>query len=265
MAIDRPKVAQLDALLATVAKIHRAEAQLSALKEQVSQEAHALAEITDRKLRIEAGFYAYWFAPDVSATDIALGATGRRHPAKLMKLAGAVSIGIPCDRCQEDLPIRSRNQMKEVLDRARRADSSPGTHHILCVACQNALDEERLRQRMADCDAHDARERELAAMSYPEYLRTEEFKASRDLHLWWLSERTHALDCEACDGREALGLYHKAIEGGGARGDLILLCSVCRDALLAAGKLGEAPCEANLIPVELAQAVLEGLRAELSH
>ena len=167
MAIDRPKVAQLDALLATVAKIHRAEARLSALKEQAAGEARALAEITDKKLRIEAGFYAYWFAPEVSATDIALGATGRRHPAKLMKLAGAVSIGIPCSRCEEDLPIRSRNQMKEVLDRARRADPWPGAYRFLCVGCQNALDEERLLERMAECDAHDVRQRELAASPTP--------------------------------------------------------------------------------------------------
>lgn len=127
MTIKRPEVAQLDAIFATVAKIHRAEARLAALKEQVAQEARALAEIPDKRLRIEAGFYAYWFAPEVPATDIAVGATGRPHPARLMKLAGAVSIGIPCDRCQEDLPIRSRSQMKDILALSGGGPAPSGT------------------------------------------------------------------------------------------------------------------------------------------
>ena len=150
MTIKRPKVAQLDAMFATVAKIQRAEARLAALKEQVAQEARAFAEIPDKRLRIEAGFYAYWFAPEVPATDIALGATGRPHPAKLMKLAGSVTVGIPCDRCQEDLPIRSRSQMKQVLELAKGTPSSIGDYRLLCIPCQIALDEERWQARRAE-------------------------------------------------------------------------------------------------------------------
>lgn len=263
MSIERPRVAQLDALLATVAKIHDTEAKLSALKEQVAREARALAEIPDKRLRIEAGFYAYWMAPEASASDIALGATGRRHPAELMKLAGAVSIGIACGRCQEDLPIRSRTEMKEVLDQARGASAFPETYQFLCIACQNALDEERLSERMAECDAADARDRELAAMRYAEYLQTEEFEAARDTYLWWLADQHNAIVCETCDAGTGFGTYHKAKESGG-RGDLVVLCAACRDALLAAGKLGEAPLEANLIPAGLSQSILEGLQFELS-
>jgi len=265
MSIDRPKVAKLDALLATVGKIRSAEARLAGLKEQASRKARALADIGDKSLRIKAGFYAYWFAPEIPATDIALGATGRSHPARLMKLAGAVSIGVPCERCKEDLPIRSRSQMKEVLDQASDPNRRRGTYRLICVACQNALDEESLQERLAECDAYDVRRQELEAMSYAEYLETAEFDEARALHLWWHADRYQALECETCDDATTLGIYHKPPENGARYGGLIMLCAVCRDALVTAGKLGEAPLEANLIPRELATRVLEAARVELAH
>lgn len=265
MTIKRPKVPQLDAIFATISKIHRAEARLAALKEQVAKEARALAEVPDKRLRIEAGFYAYWFAPEVPSTDIALGATGRPHPGKLLKLAGAVSVGVPCGRCQEDLPIRSRSHMKEVLDLARDSRSSSGHPRLLCIPCQNALDEERWRERGAELDAHDLRQAELAAMSYAEYLQTPEFEEARDLHLWWLADRTPTLECETCNGESALGVYHKAPGEEAIYGDVILLCTSCRDALAAAGKLVPPAPEGNLIPPELGESIRQARRAELSY
>lgn len=135
MTIKRPEAPQLDAILATAEKINRAEKRLAVLRKKVAQEARALAEIPDKRLRIEAGFYAYWFAPDVPSKDIALGATGRPHPGKLIKLAGPVSIGVPCDRCGEDMPIRSRSQMKEVLEQARSGPSSLLRYRLVCIPC----------------------------------------------------------------------------------------------------------------------------------
>jgi hypothetical protein len=265
MTIKRPEAPQLDAIFATVEKIHRAEKRLAALREQVAQEARALAEISDKRVRIEAGFYAYWFAPEVPATDIAMGATGRPHPGKLLKLAGPVSVGMPCDRCREDLPIRSRSHMKEVLEQARSGLSSLLRYRLVCIPCQNALQEEALNDRMAECDAWEARQRELAKLSYAEYLQTPEFEERRDLHLWWLSDRMHALECETCNADTALGMYHKCSGEGGGFGDTILLCTSCRDALVAGGRLAGPPCERNLLPPELLASFLEAVRAELSY
>jgi hypothetical protein len=262
VTIERPKAEQLDRLLATVDKIHRAEARLASLKEQASHEARALAEIPDKNLRVQAGFYAYWFAPEVPATDIALGATGRAHPGKLIKLAGAVSVGVPCARCGEDLPIHSRNQMKEVIDLAREGQRS-NARRLLCISCQNALAEESLREREMEVEADDLRRREIAAMSYAEYLRTPEFERSRDLHLWWLAEQARALECEACGADAPLGLYHKSQGDRGRYGDVILLCATCRDALLNAGKLVPPAPAGHHISPEMAHAVLETQRAEL--
>jgi len=265
MAIKRPEAPQLDAIFATVDKIHRAEKRLAALRQQVVQEARALAEIPDKRLRIEAGFYAYWFAPDVPATDIAIGSTGKPHPGKLLKLAGPVSVGVPCNRCGEDLPIRSRSHMKEVLEQARSGPSSLPRYRLVCIPCQNALQEEALNDRMAECDAWDARQRELAKLSYAEFLQTPEFEETRDLHLWWLADRTHALECETCNADTSLGMYHKSAGDEGGFSDTILLCTSCRDALVAGGKLAGPPCEGNLILPELLASFLEAVRAELSY
>jgi len=265
MAIRRPEAPQLDAIFATVEKIHRAEKRLAALREQVAQEARALAEIPDKSLRIEAGFYTYWFALAVPATDIAMGATGRPHPSTLLKLAGAVSVGIPCDRCGEDLPIRSRSHMKEVLEQARSGPSSLPQYKLVCIPCQNALQKQSLNDRMAECDAWDARQRELAKLSYAEFLQTPEFEEARNLHLWWLSDRTHALECETCNADTSLGIYHKSAGDHGGFGDSILLCTPCRDALVAAGKLAGQPCEGNIVLPELLASFIEGVRAELSY
>lgn len=265
MTIERPRVAQLDAILATVEKIHRAEKRLAALREQVAQEARALAEIPDKRLRIEAGFYAYWFAPDVPSKDIAIGATGRPHPGKLIKLAGPVSVGVPCDRCSENLPIRSRSEMKEVLEQARSSPLSGSRYRLVCIPCQNALDEENFLRREADYESWEARQRDLTGLSYFEYLQTHEWEEACDRYLWWRADQTGVLDCETCGASDRLGLYHKSLEGMGAADELTLLCTECRDALVAGGKLAGPPSQGNLVPPERVASITEALRAELSY
>jgi hypothetical protein len=124
------------------------------------------------------------------------------------------------------------------------------------------LQEETLNERVADCDAWEARQRELAALAYPEFLQTREFEEARDLHLWWRADRTQALECETCNADSSLGMYHKPGEEAGGFGGLILLCTSCRDALAVAGKLAGPPCEGNLLPPELLASFVEAVRAE---
>jgi hypothetical protein len=116
---------------------------------------------------------------------------------------------------------------------------------------------------MAETDASEARRRELESLSYAEYVRTPEFQEARNLHLWWLTDRMHALRCQTCDAEASLGMYHKSADDEGGLGDTILLCTSCRDALAAAGKLAGPPCEGNLVPSELLESFVEAARAEL--
>jgi hypothetical protein len=152
--------------------------------------------------------------------------------------------------------------MKEVLDQSRGGQTR---YSLVCIPCQNALQEERLNERMEECDAWDARQRELANLSYAEYLKTAEFDESLNLHLWFLADRTHAIECETCNADTSLGMYHKAGGEQGGFGDPILLCTACRDALVAGGKLAGQPSEENLVPPELIADFLEAVRAELNY
>jgi hypothetical protein len=154
--------------------------------------------------------------------------------------------------------------MKEVLEQARSGPSSLLRYRLVCIPCQNLLQDETLNERVANCDAWEARQRELAALSYAEFLQTPEFEEARDLHLWWLADQTHSLECEICNADSSLGMYHKPGEEAGGFGGSILLCTSCRDALAAAGKLARPPCEGNLLPPELLASFVEAVHAELS-
>ena len=94
--MQRPENPQLDAIFATVERIREAEASLRALKARVAAEAHTLAEISDKRARVEAALYAYWYAPEVNASDISFGATGRslrRGPADHQPRADEGDVG----------------------------------------------------------------------------------------------------------------------------------------------------------------------------
>jgi hypothetical protein len=115
-AMERPESSELDAIFATAAEIRATEARLKELKVQGSAQAQALANIADKKVRLAAAIYAYWYAPEINASDLSFGATGKAHPSALLKLVGPVSVGVPCERCGQDMPITSRANMKAVLD-----------------------------------------------------------------------------------------------------------------------------------------------------
>ncbi|WP_293682378.1 hypothetical protein, partial [uncultured Phenylobacterium sp.] len=122
--------------------------------------ARGFASISDKSTRINAAFYAYWMLPDVSATDLALGATGRPHPAKLLKLGGSVVGDFKCDRCGDGLEVRSRNHMGDLM----RGQPWAEGYRLLCPWCAQEVSEERSRAHDAERKAQDARTAELQAL-----------------------------------------------------------------------------------------------------
>jgi hypothetical protein len=103
--MDQPKTPQLETLMATVAEIRQLQQRLKELKERTSTEAHALYDIADRNLRLQSAAYAYWYAPEVNAKDLAFGAIRQAHPSKLVKLIGSQPSNIPCVR-----PVRNQHE-----------------------------------------------------------------------------------------------------------------------------------------------------------
>lgn len=260
--MERPKSAELDTLFATVDEIRATEEHLKRLKDRVATEAQALAKIPAKKDRIEAGVYAYWYAPEVHAADIAMGATGRTHPARMLKAAGPVSVGVPCDRCQADLPIYSRNQMKETLDRLRGGYGWPEGYRVLCFACEEAIHADRDVERRKLDSEREQRDRELAALSYADYLQTEDWQQAKGAFLWWRADESQALTCETCNAEDDRGVYHKTLDRLGGGDDLVLLCATCRNALLKAGRLAGEPGPPNALPKHEADQLLSEVFAE---
>ncbi|MGA0606576.1 hypothetical protein ACO2Q0_11290 [Phenylobacterium sp. VNQ135] len=261
--MERPNSPQLDTLLATVEELRLQEARLAELKALVATQAQALSQIANKASRIEAAIYAYWYAPEVHASDLALGATGRAHPGRLLKAAGPVSVGVPCDRCGEDLPIRSRNEMKETQERLRSSPRWAEGYRVLCLGCEEAvLDARRLASDRQD-KARAARCQVLAALPYADYLRTPEWRDAMAQHLWFRAHEFQNLGCEACGSEEERGVYHKSLDDLGHADDVVLLCATCRGALAGAGKLAGEPGPQNRLKDADAERILAERFADL--
>jgi len=246
MPLNRPTSSQLDTLLATVEEMRQADDLVARLKARATQEAHGLADILDKPTRLAAGVYAYWHAPEVSANDIAFGVTGHAHPAKMMKQAGPVSVGVPCDRCQEDLPIRSRAQMKETQDRLRDGVRWPEGFRVICKTCEADIHEERRAVYEQQDRRRVQRRLELRALPYADYLQTPDWRHVREQHLEALLSMHHStLVCEVCTSEQGRGVYHKTLDGLGGGDDLVVLCGACRDVLKAAGRIAGEPGNEN--------------------
>lgn len=246
--MERPQAAELDAILATVEEIRQAELRIRDLKVRLSQEAHALAHIEDKPTRIASAVYAYWFAPEASASDLTFGAIGQKHPSKLLKYVGAQPTGVHCERCEAELEIGSREQMKQVLAKAARGYPIPEGYRILCSGCWEAVFEARSDEWERAEQLLRARASEIAKLEYADYLQTADWVHQRVRYLGLLLDLTKSpLECEACGAAEELGLYHKTLERLGRSDDLILLCVTCADALMGAGRLAGRPTERNRV------------------
>jgi hypothetical protein len=245
--MERPRNAQLDAILATVDEIRAAEEHARNLRERLSAQSHALAEIEDKPARIASAVYAYWFAPEAKASDLTFGAIGQNHPSKLLKYVGAQPTGVHCDRCKAELEIGSREQMKQVLSRSDgRAHYAEG-YGGLCGECREAIFEARREEHEHKVELLHARCAEIAAMDYADYLETQDWAYQRARYLEFLLDATKALGCETCGAERHLGLYHKSQPGRGMFDALILLCQSCMTPLMAAGRLAGEARERNRV------------------
>lgn len=246
--MERPKAQELDILLGTVEEIRRAQLHIADLKRRLSEEALNLAKIPDRRTRIASAAYAYWFAPEAHAADLAFGAIGHRHPSKLLPHVGAQPAGIECDRCKIELEIASREQMRRVLTQSARGYPMPEGYRILCADCREAVYAARHHEHERERNNQMMRAREIRAMSYSDYLETEDWQGQCCRHLRMLLRMARKpLACEACSARSEFGIYHRTLDNLGESDDLILLCDPCMMALMGSARLAGQPGEGNRI------------------
>ncbi len=241
--MDRPDEAVLDALDATIADIAAHEERIRELKQRLRVETRSLESITDPPRRLAAAVYAYWYTPEVKAEDLAWAVVkSKAAQHKFRELAGPVVTAINCDRCGERLPITSRTQMKEVLERHRenRAQFAEG-YRAVCGPCFDATMEARHEARERAEREYAARTARLRLLSYAEYLATDHWRRRRAdhlEHLEWMHRRGHH-QCDVCKGQDSLEVFHKTLASIARErtDDLALLCVRCRDVLVAANRI----------------------------
>ncbi|GAM97390.1 hypothetical protein U91I_01016 [alpha proteobacterium U9-1i] len=241
--MERPNEPGLDALDAILDKISDHEAQIAQLKAALREETRKLDNIADGPRRLAAAVYAYWYMPDVRTDDLTwavLKDTRAQH--KFRELAGPVVTSINCDRCGERLPITSRTQMRQVLERHRDgvAQFAEG-YRAVCETCYDATMRERRDERERQEKSAEIHGAKMRTLPYAEYLGTEDWRRRRAMHfehLDWMYRRGHH-ECEICKAREGLDVFHKSLEcvGRERSSDLTLLCVRCRDVLVAGGRI----------------------------
>lgn len=246
--MERPQIPQLDAILSAVEELRAAEKAVTERKARLASRVDELASVVDPQLKLAAAAYAYWFAPEVNANQLGLLTTGKASPVLMLKAAGAVSFGVACDRCQADIPIRSRTHLRGVQQSisnmgARYAEG----YRVLCDLCWEAVQEQRWANWEEQREAREARDRELARLTYDDYLLTSDWLDRRDYALAnTLLAEHHAL-CAVCEERENLSAVHLAFDLDNHREKIELMCGTCSTALAGAGKLAVTPRERNRV------------------
>lgn|GEM_PF-2730237 len=251
--MDRPTSPELDAIMDAADDLRlleaRVAAELAEARQRLALKVDALAEVTDPSDRLRAAVYAYWYAPEASANQLALLTVGKPSSSLMLRHSKGVSIGISCDRCSENLPITSRSMMSDVLKRAANNEQRWAEgYRFICPACEDAVSEQRkVEWNLRDREKEERRQ-VLARMTYTEYLATPEWRGQRSYAESLMLEARGKLTCEVCPEREGLSYVHSQFDLLGGNEVVNLLCATCSGALERAGKLARPPLSANRAP-----------------
>lgn len=179
--MQRPKVSQLDSIMAAVNELRVAEQRAAEAKTTLTERVAELQDVADHASRLDAAVYAYWFAPETNANQLAMVTTGKAHPAAMLRQADAVSIGVACDRCRQDMKITSRAQLRDTQRRSLdQGPPMPEGYRVICRPCRDEVYAARSAAHYQQGLVDDARNRILAQLSYADYLETPEWRKHRD-------------------------------------------------------------------------------------
>ena len=161
--------------------------------------------------------------PTAAATN-AFGLSGR----EVWKIVAADPISLfRCLECDEPLTVRDRSdaiRMQRSLDAVRNAvPGGKGAADLFCGVCTVVVLERFNEQARRERLASEARIWELNnKMSYQEYLRTPEWRATKAAALAWAGYRCQLCNC----GDEELHVHHRVYTRRGRERleDLIVLC-----------------------------------------
>lgn len=225
MEEEHVSLASVDELLASIAQ---AEANLVALKAQLSDLPRRLAErFTEPDQRTTVAHSLYWSVPEIQVSAIAehlLGCRVHEVPSRI----GGNDAEINCDRCGNSVNFTSRTSLMEAQRKFQKnAPTWAEGFRVVCTSCQKSIFE----HRRAEWEIHDrnyqTRLNELRSMLYRDYLRTSEWQQRRKQHL-----KSAGFRCQLCNsGGKRLNVHHRTYARRGQEyfKDLIVLCETCHE------------------------------------
>lgn len=182
----------------------------------------------------------YW-CTEIKATEISAAYCNGIHTNKLIDVVGpAVFSDRKCLRCKNEIYAFSRSSAAERLKAAQTfVDKWRGCDWAdprICHVCEAQLyavrhvvyaDEMKRRQSRVD---------ELKYMPYRDYLKTPEWKATRESAI-----RRARGCCQTCSSKDRLNVHHRtyARRGSEYNSDLIVLCEPCHKLFHDHGRLAD--------------------------
>lgn len=179
----------------------------------------------DEETLLGAMRYLYWCVPEVKASSISK-VLGVPSPNQISTRLGNVKVRISCDRCGNDLSVKSRTELQERLrDLYKVSVRYAEGYTILCDSCREQVYTTRHEKQKAEEQRRLDRERDLATMPYTEYLKSPEWRERRSRML-----RSVGYRCQLCNRADkTLHVHHRTYERRGDElyKDLIVLCEEC--------------------------------------
>lgn len=186
----------------------------------------------------------YW-CTEIKTTEISATYFGGMHTSKIAAAIGpAVFVGIQCGRCSKPIYAFSRADGTDRIAEIERCKTIDPRFSIradwadpcICHECKRELYDAYMAAPRAETRRREERRRELQRMPYAEYLRTPEWKATRDNAV----KRARGC-CQTCSSADRLNVHHRTYirRGHEYASDLIVLCEPCHRIFHENGRLAE--------------------------
>ncbi len=173
--------------------------------------------VASRDLDVDTKAALYWQFDGLLKVKDDLGVAG---PYDLEAMAERSPWTAPCNRCGEQVTVRSRTALKGLQNPKR-----PTWREWLCPACEQSRDDERREESGARWEERQRHIAELRSMPYRDYLKTDHWHETRQARL-----RAARYRCQVCNAGDCqLNVHHRTYErrGNEAARDLVVLCEDC--------------------------------------
>lgn len=184
----------------------------------------------------------YW-CTEIKTTEISTAYLGGVHGNKISPAVGpAVFVDRECKGCSKPVYAFSRSDAVNRVADLQQFTPESGRHRAawadprICHECRSRIYDAYQAAPREEGRRHAERLRELQYMPYAEYLRTPEWRATRDEAV----KRARGC-CQTCSSTDRLNVHHRTYlrRGHEYLSDLIVLCEPCHKIFHDNGRLAD--------------------------